>query len=103
MRRIRSKSVPVVERRSFPSTFIDVSISKIPPPGAQAEPMVFRLSALNRRAATAGVPCLYISDKLWAVALRLPSDGKALLRTDRPSAEGHLTASFLLGFQETRR
>ncbi len=63
MRRIQPENVPVAGTALF---LIDVTKVRDFEDSdglvAQADPMSVRLSALKRRAATAGVPCLYIND-----------------------------------------
>jgi nicotinamidase-related amidase len=66
---------------------------------AQAEPMAIRLSALKRRAATAGVPCLYINDNFgrWRSDFRQTvkhctsrsSPGHRVSRRLRPTAKDY--------------
>jgi nicotinamidase-related amidase len=63
MRRIQSQNVPVAGTALFLIDVInDLDFEDSDGLVAQAEPMAIRLSALKRRAATAGVPCLYIND-----------------------------------------
>jgi nicotinamidase-related amidase len=66
---------------------------------AQAEPMATRLAALKRRAAAAGVPCIYVNDNFgqWRSDFRQTvahctarsSPGRAVSRRLRPTARDY--------------
>jgi nicotinamidase-related amidase len=64
---VRSVNVPVAGTALFLIDVInDLDFKDSGALVAQAEPMAVRLSVLKRRAAAAGVPCVYINDNFLA-------------------------------------
>lgn len=100
MRRIQSDNVPVAGTALLLIDVInDLDFDDSDGLVAQAEPMAIRLSALKRRAATAGVPCLYINDNFgqWRSDFRQTvkhctsrsSPGHRVSRRLRPTARDY--------------